>query len=194
MALGIGALRGIQLEVVGTLRRELFEDLDSDVFRLADGVEDGQEAEPVTGDDEEEDGRADHEQAAAIGHPGDVLDLAKEKADDALHEVLQARREKLHRAGRQVGRADEEDDDNPGCEQRVCDVERADGKELFGGDDDFGLRTFANDHTNADNDDDGERDQRDELLQVSSLRGPVPEPAQNWQEHAETADECGGQS
>ena len=107
----------------------------------ADDVEDGVSDSQLEMSDEEED-RGDHgEEAAAVLLAGDARHQVVERLDDGFHEVLDAAGHQLHlRVVMKTSRCRIDDDDHPGGDHRVGDLDAADFGQRLGGDGDMGSR------------------------------------------------------
>ena len=96
---------------------------------LTDDAEDGQQCEPVGDHHVQEDGSDDRQEAPCVPFAHRVEDEIVERFDDGLHPVLQAGWDDLQPARGEVGEHDQEDDDDPGGEEGVRDIEEADAPE-----------------------------------------------------------------
>ncbi|MBK9344281.1 MAG: hypothetical protein IPN07_14900 [Dehalococcoidia bacterium] len=132
------------------------EDVVVHVFGLADRIEEREEAEPVVHDHPDEDRGDDHEELSAVLLACDFFDLTKEEAENGFDEVLGTSGHE--RNGARAEPCDEHDqgEHDPRCEQGIGDVQRADGPEFLGGDDDFRLRPLRDEEAYRQESDDGD--------------------------------------
>ena len=99
---------------------------------LPDYVEDREERHPVPDDDEQEDRRDDREEAAGVLRAHRVLNEREEHLYDSFHDVLEAGWDKTHLPRREDRDEEENGRRQPSREERIGNLEEADGPERLG--------------------------------------------------------------